>query len=172
MWFWIQVFLLLEARVREIYYGCYDAFLLSDAFQYQKRSRRPPQNAFNAMLSFGNTVLYNLIATEINKSALDIRIGFLHATNRRLQSLNLDIAELFKPLVVDRTIITEKYLQPVQRSVFEGHLTEHALKRLQGELLNILDCEEDSVLIYKQDFNGELTRLQLGSRQMAAGMIL
>ena len=68
--------------------------------------------------------------------------------------------------------ITEKYLQPVQRSVFEGHLTEHTLKRLQGELLNILDCEEESVLIYKQDFNGELTRLQLGSRQMAAGMIL
>ena len=58
------------------------------------------------MLSFGNTVLYNLIATEINKSALDIRIGFLHATNRRLQSLNLDIAELFKPLVVDRTIFS------------------------------------------------------------------
>ena len=66
----------------------------------------------------------------------------------------------------------EKYLQPIQRSVFEGHLTDHALKKLQGELLNILDCEEDSVVIYKQEFTGELQRLQLGRKQTTAGMIL
>lgn len=97
--------LLLEAGIRELYYRCYDKFLISDEFVYKKRSRRPPKNEFNAMLSFGNTVLYNLIATEINKSPLDIRIGFLHATNNRLQSLNLDLAELFKPLIVDRAVL-------------------------------------------------------------------
>ncbi len=98
--------LLLEAGIRELYYRCYDKFLIADEFIYKKRSRRPPKNEFNAMLSFGNTVLYNLIATEINKSPLDIRIGFLHATNNRLQSLNLDLAELFKPLIVDRTVLS------------------------------------------------------------------
>lgn len=101
-----ETLLILEASTRELYYDCYDHFLMSDEFVYGKRSRRPPENEFNAMLSFGNTVLYNLIATEINKSPLDIRIGFLHATNSRLQSLNLDLAELFKPLVVDRTILS------------------------------------------------------------------
>ena len=98
--------LILEARIRERYYGCYDAFLRSGEFVYEKRTRRPPQNEFNTMLSFGNTVLYNLVAAEINKTALDVRVGFLHATNRRLQSLNLDIAEVYRPLVVDRTIFT------------------------------------------------------------------
>ena len=58
------------------------------------------------MLSYGNTILYNLIATELYRSALDVRVGFLHATNRRRESLNLDIAEIFRPLIVDRTIFT------------------------------------------------------------------
>ena len=69
----------------------------------------------NAMISFGNTVLYSYIATEINKTALDVRVGFLHATNSRMESLNLDVAELFKPLVVDRTVfalINRRQMRP------------------------------------------------------------
>ena len=37
---------------------------------------------------------------------MDIRIGFVHATNNRSESLNLDIAEIFKPIIVDRAIFT------------------------------------------------------------------
>ena len=98
--------LLLEARIRNIYYHCFDSFIRVEGFAFDKRTRRPPKNAVNAMLSFGNTVLYNLIATYIEKTALDVRVGFLHATNRRQESLNLDIAELFKPLIVDRVVFS------------------------------------------------------------------
>ena len=96
--------LMLEARVRKAYYHCFDAFIRVEDFVFDKRTRRPPKNEVNSMLSFGYTVLYNLIATEIEKSALDVRIGYLHATNNRKESLNLDIAELFKPLIVDRVV--------------------------------------------------------------------
>ena len=95
---------MLEARVRKAYYHCFDAFIRVEDFVFDKRTRRPPKNEVNSMLSFGYTVLYNLIATEIEKSALDVRIGYLHATNNRKESLNLDIAELFKPLIVDRVV--------------------------------------------------------------------
>lgn len=98
--------LLIEAQVREAYYACYDAFIQNKVFSFGARSRRPPLNAVNSLLSFGNVVLYNYVATQIHKSALDIRIGFLHATNRRAESLNLDVAEIFKPLIVDRTVFT------------------------------------------------------------------
>ena len=67
------------------------------------------------MISFGNTLLYSHLATEIGKTALDVRVGFLHATNARLESLNLDVAELFRPLVVDRTVfsmINRRQLRP------------------------------------------------------------
>lgn len=98
--------MLLEAQVRTVYYSCFEGFLRQEGFAYEARTRRPPRNAFNSMLNFGNTMLYNLIATEIYRTSLDVRVGFLHATTRREESLNLDIAEIFKPLVVDRTVLT------------------------------------------------------------------
>ena len=98
--------LLLEGQARQCYYQCFDSFIRTDGFVFEKRSRRPPLNEVNAMISFGNTLLYNLVATEINQTPLDVRIGFLHATNRRQQSLNLDIAEIFKPLIVDRVVFS------------------------------------------------------------------
>ena len=98
--------LLLEAQCRSIYFGCYDSFINRNEFVFDSRTRRPPRNEVNAMISFGNTILYSLISREIQKTALDVRVGFLHATNKRYESLNLDIAEIFKPLIVDRVIFS------------------------------------------------------------------
>lgn len=100
-----ETLLMLEADVRKAYYACFEGFLRADDFRFEKRSRRPPENEINALLSFGNTVLYNWFASRINRSALDVRIAFLHATNRRKESLNLDLADIFKPLIVDRVAL-------------------------------------------------------------------
>lgn len=98
--------LLHEAQVRQVYYQCFDSFIKQDGFSFEARSKRPPKTNVNALISFGNSVLYSLIATEIQKTPLDVRIGFLHATNSHAASLNLDIAEIFKPLLVDRVIFS------------------------------------------------------------------
>lgn len=98
--------LLIEARARQGYYQLFNEIIAVEDFKFTTRSRRPPQDPLNALISFGNTYLYNRVATEINKTSLDIRIGFVHSTNNRSQSLNLDIAEIFKPIIVDRTIFT------------------------------------------------------------------
>ena len=84
----------------------FNAILDVPGFRFTGRTRRPPRDPLNALISFGNTWLYQRVATEIGKTALDIRIGFVHAANNRSQSLNLDLAELFKPLIVDRAIFT------------------------------------------------------------------
>ena len=102
----LETLLLLEARGHQVYYSMFNEIIREPAFAFTKRTRRPPLDPLNALISFGNTYLYQRVATEINKTALDIRIGYLHSTNKRSQSLNLDIAELFKPLVVDRAIFT------------------------------------------------------------------
>ena len=101
-----QTLLMLEAQARAAYYACFDAFLEDSDFTFEKRSKRPPLNEVNSLISFGNTVLYSHIATEIYKTALDVRVGFLHATNARLESLNLDVAEIFRPLIVDRVVLS------------------------------------------------------------------
>lgn len=102
----IEHLMLTEARMRETYFSCFDSILHADGFKFERRSRRPPKNEVNAMISFGNTILYGYIADVIQKTDLDIRIAFLYSANRRSQSLNLDIAELFKPVIVDRLIFS------------------------------------------------------------------
>ncbi len=96
----------LEGNIREIYYGTFDNILESEEFAFQKRTRRPPRNRLNALISFTNSLLYSIILREIYKTHLDPRIGYLHIPNFRRFTLNLDIAEVFKPVIVDRVIFT------------------------------------------------------------------
>ena len=98
--------MLIEARCRQEYYTLMNEIIKTPGYEFTVRTRRPPRDPLNAMLSFGNTLLYNRIAMEINKTSLDIRIGIVHSTTNRSQSLNLDVADLFKPILVDRTIFT------------------------------------------------------------------
>ena len=64
--------------------------------------------AYNIALETADTKFtyrqLDMKVSRILKTDLDIRIAFLHAANRRSQSLNLDIAELFKPVIIDRLI--------------------------------------------------------------------
>ena len=96
----------IEAQSRQKYYHCFNIILDDEDFIFEKRTRRPPEDPLNAMISFGNTLLYQRIANEINRTSLDIRIGIVHAAGSRPESLNLDLADLFKPILVDRTIFT------------------------------------------------------------------
>jgi len=94
----------LEGNIREYYYQAFDKILENPEFQFESRTRRPPENRLNALISFGNSLLYVAVLSEIYKTHLGPRIGFLHTSNFRRFSLNLDIAEIFKPIIVDRII--------------------------------------------------------------------
>lgn len=96
----------LEGNIRDMYYKGFDNIIENEDFVFEYRTRRPPQNHLNALISFGNSLLYTLVLSEIYKTHLDPRIGFLHTTNFRRFTLNLDIAEIFKPIIVDRIIFT------------------------------------------------------------------
>ena len=102
----INQLLTIEARAKQKYLQSFDDMIENEEFIFEKRTRRPPMNEVNALISFGNTFLYRRIANEIYKTALDIRIGLVHSANSRSESLNLDIAEIFKPIIVDRAIFT------------------------------------------------------------------
>jgi CRISPR-associated protein Cas1 len=93
-------------RSRELYYGAFDIILKQGEFSFTNRTRRPPQNRLNALISFGNSMMYVVALSEIYRTHLDPRIGFLHTTNFRRFSLNLDVAEIFKPVFVDRLIFS------------------------------------------------------------------
>lgn len=95
-----------EGNIRETYYKCLDCIIDQTDFEFNQRTRQPPNNRLNALISFGNSLLYTQVLSEIYQTHLDPRIGFLHTTNFRRFSLNLDVAEIFKPILVDRTIFS------------------------------------------------------------------
>jgi CRISPR-associated protein Cas1 len=100
----IEQLMALEGNIRDEYYSCYNDILKNNDFKFTVRSRRPPLDNINSLISFGNALFYTTVLGEIYQTQLDPRIGYLHATNERRFTLNLDIAEIFKPIIVDRTI--------------------------------------------------------------------
>lgn len=109
----------IEGNIREWYYKGFDKILANENFAFEKRSRQPPKNRLNALISFGNSLLYVAVLREIYKTHLDPRIGFLHTANFRRFSLNLDVAEVFKPVIVDRIIFSLLNKEMIKPENFE-----------------------------------------------------
>ena len=95
-----------EANSRIAYYKAFNNIIKNPDFYFEKRTKRPPKDKINALISFGNSMMYVTVLSEIYKTNLDPRIGYLHSTNERRFTLNLDIAEVFKPIIVDREIFS------------------------------------------------------------------
>ncbi|MGI6553140.1 MAG: type I-B CRISPR-associated endonuclease Cas1b [Bacillota bacterium] len=128
----IDELMAIEGNIRNYYYNAFDNILENEDFVFEQRTRRPPQNYLNCLISFGNSIIYTIILSEIYRTHLDPRIGFLHATNFRRFSLNLDVAEVFKPILVDRLIFTLIGKKMITKSEFERH-TEGILLKESGK---------------------------------------
>lgn len=99
----INQLMAIEGNARETYYQAFNK-ILPQAFHFDKRSRQPPANRINAMISFGNSLVYSSCLTEIYNTQLNPTISYLHEPSERRFSLSLDLAEVFKPLFADRVI--------------------------------------------------------------------
>ena len=90
----------------EIWARFYDSFkfFLKEDFIMNKRVKRPPDNPINALISFGNSILYAKTISKIYQTHLDQTISFLHSPSERRFSLSLDLTEVFKPIIVFKTI--------------------------------------------------------------------
>ncbi|MYC75253.1 type I-B CRISPR-associated endonuclease Cas1 [Candidatus Poribacteria bacterium] len=92
-----------EGIIRDTYYTAFNT-ILELKTPFEKRVRRPPDNPINAVISFGNSMMYTACLTEIYRTQLNPTISFLHEPGERRFSLSLDLAEIFKPLIIDRII--------------------------------------------------------------------
>lgn len=115
----------------EIWARFYDTFriILPEDFAMNKRVKRPPDNPINALISFGNTLLYTKTITQIYHTHLNQTISFLHEPAERRFSLSLDLSEVFKPIIVFKTIF-----DCVNRRKIT--VEKHFIKELNYSLLN------------------------------------
>ncbi|MEM4361129.1 MAG: type I-B CRISPR-associated endonuclease Cas1b [Candidatus Anstonellaceae archaeon] len=111
----------LEARSKIEYYECFDKILCGE-MKYEKRTRQPPENEINAMISFGNSLLYSTVLGEIYNTQLNPTISYLHEPGERRFSLCLDLSEIFKPLIVDRLIFYLVNKKIIQKEDFKREL--------------------------------------------------
>ncbi len=90
------------------YFGAFDHLLLhrKEDFFFHGRSRRPPLDRVNAMLSFAYTLLAHDCASALESVGLDSYVGFLHRDRPGRRSLALDLMEELRPCMADRFVLT------------------------------------------------------------------
>lgn len=162
----IEALMAIEGNARDYYYRAFDIILGKPEFSFEQRTRRPPMNYLNTLISFGNSLLYTIILSEIYKTHLDPRIGFLHATNFRRFTLNLDVSEIFKPIIVDRVIFTLIGKNMITKDNFEKStegliLKDNAKKTFVEELENKLKTTFNHRNLGKNVSYRRLIRLEL-----------
>lgn len=129
----------LEGEVKKEYYSKWNDIIKDQAnFSFTKRSRRPPADKINALISYLNARIYNICLCEIYKTELNPQIGFLHEPNFRSLSLHLDIAEIFKPILGDRLIFTLLNKKQITTSSFEK---KDAIINIKKEAIKIIELE-------------------------------
>lgn len=97
-----------EGILSKYYFDCFDDLILSpdSAFMFEFRSRRPPLNRVNALLSFTYTLIAVDCASALESVGLDPQVGFLHRARPGRMSLALDLMEEFRPYLGDRFVLS------------------------------------------------------------------
>lgn len=94
-----------EGQAAAVYFGNFGACIRNPAFSFSKRTRRPPQDPVNAMLSFGYTLLNVAMESIVSRAGLDPMLGSFHSPEYGRPSLSLDLMEEFRPLIVDSLVL-------------------------------------------------------------------
>lgn len=111
----------LEGSSAAAYFGVLNDMILRDkeTFYFHERSRRPPLDPFNAMLSFAYSLLASDCASALESVGLDAYVGYLHRDRPGRESLALDLMEELRPCFADRFVLTLVNNRMVSSSDFD-----------------------------------------------------
>lgn len=129
----------IEGNIRQRYYEGFD--LIINDFEMGNRTKQPPQNEVNALISFGNMMCYSQCLRAIHQTQLNPTISYLHTPGERRYSLALDITEIFKPILVDRVIFKVLNKKEIQEKHFDKKLNK-CLLNPQGKKIFVQSFEE------------------------------
>ena len=111
----------IEGDAASAYFGVLDHAIVAQksSFQMTKRSRRPPLDPLNALLSFLYTLLAHDCIGALEGVGLDPQVGYLHALRPGRPSLALDLMEEFRSMLVDRVVLSLINLQQIRARGFK-----------------------------------------------------
>lgn len=146
------------------YFNVWDAMILGDkeTFYFHTRSRRPPLDAVNALLSFAYSLLAHDCACALESVGLDSYVGFLHRDRPGRTSLALDLMEELRPCMADRFVLTLINHRMVKSSDF--------LHMESGAVLLTDDGRKTFLKSWQEKKKEKLTHPYLGEK-LSWGMI-
>ena len=111
----------LEGVGSAAYFRVFDEMILRDKehFFFRERSRRPPLDPVNAMLSFAYSLLANDCASALESVGLDSYVGFMHRVRPVRVSLALYLMEELRPCLADRFVLTMINNKVIQADDFD-----------------------------------------------------
>lgn len=125
----------IEGLAANYYFSVFDEMLKNNdpEMQFEKRSRRPPENKINALLSFAYMLMKNDMQSALESVGLDTAAGYLHTLRPGRPSLALDIMEELRAPLCDRFVISLVNLKQINSDDFsnkngEIKLTDKAYK--------------------------------------------
>lgn len=113
----IQQLMGIEGNIRQVYYQSFEKIV--PGYFFGTRTRRPPENELNVLISFGNMLCYATCLSVIYHTQLNPTVSFLHQPGARRYSLALDLSEIFKPVLVDRVIFSLLNKKQIQHKDFD-----------------------------------------------------
>ncbi len=110
-----------EGEAAQVYFSVFDHLILSnkDDFVFVKRSRRPPLDRINCLLSFIYTLLMHDVRSALESVGLDPAVGFLHRDRPGRPGLALDLMEEFRPVLADRLVLSLINLGQITNTDFQ-----------------------------------------------------
>jgi len=140
-----------EGDAARIYFGVFDHLIVSqkEDFFFHGRSRRPPLDNVNCMLSFLYTLVMHDVRSTLEAVGLDPAVGFLHRDRPGRPGLALDLLEEFRPFIADRMALSLINLRQVQAKGFKqsesgGVLMDDATRK--QVLVSYQERKQDEIL--------------------------
>jgi len=143
----------IEGKAGAFYFQVFDVLILSKVeaeFKFTKRSRRPPLDACNALLSFLYAVVGNDISAALQGVGLDAQVGFLHQDRPGRDSLAQDILEEFRAWLVDRLVLSliNRRQIKIKDFVFEVSGAVILKDNARKTVLNALQTRKQEVIVH------------------------
>lgn len=153
-----------EGDAARTYFEVFDALITvqRESFGFRERSRRPPLDNINALLSFLYTMLAHDCVGALEAVGLDPQVGFLHRERPGRPSLALDLMEEFRPCLADRVVLSLVNLRQVQANGF---------KRSESGAVEMDDETRKTVLMAWQKRKQEEIRHPFLDETMPVGLL-
>ncbi|EGF31788.1 CRISPR-associated protein Cas1 [Oxalobacteraceae bacterium IMCC9480] len=155
----------IEGEAAAQYFKCFNLLIRADHrvdFNFDGRTRRPPRDRVNALLSFLYSVLMNDCRSALEIVGLDPQLGYLHVVRPGRAALALDLMEEFRALVADRLALT---------LINRGQLRANDFVEREGGAVSLKDDARRAVIVAYQERKQESFAHPLLTNNVALGML-